>query len=47
MNTVEDFLKERQQIMVKAVIAGGRNSRRVYLLLGMTSMVISSPLHTT
>jgi hypothetical protein len=34
MNTVEDFLKERQQIMVKAVIARGRNSHRVYLLRG-------------
>jgi len=34
MNTVADFLKERQQIMVKAVIARGRNSRGVYWLRG-------------
>ena len=34
MNTVEDFLKERQQIMVKAVIAQYRNSPGVYLLRG-------------
>ncbi len=34
MNTVEDFLKERQQIMVKEVIARGRNSVDVYWLRG-------------